>query len=68
MKLRRKLYSRGSSFETTIPKPLLFALDTEQKHDVVFEHTEGKWIVSFEPRQAGAGKERSQKKGKGGKK
>jgi len=25
--IRRKLYRRGSSFETTIPMPLLFAID-----------------------------------------
>jgi hypothetical protein len=53
MEFRRKLYKRGSSFETTIPKPLLFALDQEKKHDVIFEYDkkEDRWIVGFEVRR-----------------
>lgn len=53
MRFKRKLYTRGSSYETTIPKPLLFALDTEKKHDVVFVFdTElNKWVVEFEERE-----------------
>ena len=36
---RRKLYARGSSFEVTIPKPLLFALDLRgKKYDVLFSY------------------------------
>ncbi len=48
--IRRKLYKRGSSFETTIPMPLLFALDKSQKNDVVFkfEKETGRWYVDFE--------------------
>ncbi|MBL7055149.1 hypothetical protein ISS05_05320 [Candidatus Woesearchaeota archaeon] len=47
---RRKLYKRGSSFETTIPKPLLFALDFKKKHNVVFifDPTNNKWYIKFE--------------------
>ena len=37
MEFRRKLYKRGSSFETTIPMPLLFAADVSKKHNVVFK-------------------------------
>lgn len=49
-KLRRKLYKRGSSFETTIPMPLLFALDKSKKHNVVFNYdpTTGRWYIEFE--------------------
>jgi hypothetical protein len=47
---RRKLYKRGSSYETTIPKPLLFALDLKKKHNVVFifDHINNKWYIKFE--------------------
>ncbi|MFH1642584.1 MAG: hypothetical protein ABIC04_06835 [Nanoarchaeota archaeon] len=50
VEFRRKLYKRGSSFETTIPKPLLFALDNSKKHNVVFSYdpNENKWFVKFE--------------------
>ena len=47
---RRKLYKRGSSFETTIPMPLLFALDKNKKYNVVFVYDEeaNKWYIKFE--------------------
>ncbi|MCH6575965.1 MAG: hypothetical protein IH795_12345 [Bacteroidetes bacterium] len=47
---KRKLYKRGSSFETTIPMPLLFALDTNKKHYVVFsfDNKQNKWYIKFE--------------------
>ncbi|MBI1936128.1 hypothetical protein HYS31_06830 [Candidatus Woesearchaeota archaeon] len=50
VEFRRKLYKRGSSFETTIPMPLLFALDLKNKHNVVFSYDEvsNKWFVKFE--------------------
>ena len=46
----RKLYKRGSSFETTIPMPLLFAVDKSKKHDVLFRYDskQNKWHVEFE--------------------
>jgi hypothetical protein len=47
--IKRKLYKRGSSFETTIPMPLLFALDKSKKHNVLFnfdKHT-NRWYVEF---------------------
>ncbi len=47
---KRKLYKRGSSWETTIPMPLLFALDKTKKHNVVFKFDSktGRWYVEFE--------------------
>jgi len=50
MELRRKIYKRGSSFETTIPKPLLFSIDLNKKYEVVFKFDERKnrWYVEFE--------------------
>jgi hypothetical protein len=53
MRFRRRLYSRGGSHETTIPKPLLFALDPSKRHDVLFEYDSEKkeWKLSFEERE-----------------
>lgn len=50
--IRRKLYQRGSSFETTIPMPLLFAIDKKKKHDVLFQFDKksNRWYVDFEER------------------
>lgn len=49
LELRRKLYKRGSSFETTIPKPLLFALDLKKKTIVVFAYDPqlNRWYIKF---------------------
>lgn len=51
--IRRKLYRRGSSYETTIPMPLLFALDLSKKHVVVFTYDKhaNRWYLSFEERR-----------------
>jgi len=48
--LKRKLYSRGGSFETTIPIQLLFSLDFKKKHIVKFEFDKKtrRWYVTFE--------------------
>lgn len=50
MDLKRKIYQRGSSFETTIPRPLLFSLDLKKKHNIVFkfDQKQKKWFVDFE--------------------
>lgn len=47
---KRKLYRRGSSYETTIPMPMLFALDLSKKHDVLFrfDPKSKRWYVEFE--------------------
>jgi hypothetical protein len=48
--IRRKLYKRGSSFETTIPMPILFAVDKSKKSDVVFrfDPKTNRWYIEFE--------------------
>ena len=50
VEFKRKLYKRGSSFETTVPMPLLFALDKDKKHNVVFsfDAQNNKWYIKFE--------------------
>lgn len=52
---KRKLYKRGSSFETTIPMPILFALDKAKKYHVVFSYdpSANKWYIKFEERKPG---------------
>ena len=47
--IRRKLYKRGSSFETTIPMPLLFKLDKSKKYEVIFKYNSknNKWYLDF---------------------
>lgn len=47
---KRKLYKRGSSFETTIPMPILFELDKSKKHNVLFKFDtkNKKWFIEFE--------------------
>lgn len=50
MEFRRKLYARGSSYETTIPRPLLFSLDKKKKYNIVFvfEPESNKWFIRIE--------------------
>ena len=51
--IRRKLYKRGSSFETTLPAPLTFTIDESKKYNVVFvfdEETQ-RWYLEFEERR-----------------
>ena len=50
VEIKRKLYKRGSSFETTLPMPLIFTIDKSKKYNVVFvfdEETQ-RWYVEFE--------------------
>ncbi len=50
VEFRRKLYTRGSSFETTIPMPLLFKLDlANKKYEVLFiyDKEKDKWYLDF---------------------
>jgi len=51
--LKRRLYKRGSSFETTIPMPLMFALDRKKRYNTLFIYDEKKrgWYLEFEERQ-----------------
>lgn len=55
MEFRRRLYPRGNSFETTVPMPLLAALDPSKKHDVIFSYDPEarEWRIRFEEREAG---------------
>lgn len=50
MEFKRKLYQRGSSFETTIPKPLLFKLNLKKKNNVIFNYDakQDVWYLHFE--------------------
>lgn len=47
---KRKIYKRGSSYETTLPMPILFALDKSKKHNVVFrfDAKTSRWYIEFE--------------------
>ena len=53
IELRRKLYKRGSSFETTMPMPILLMLDKNKKYNVVFVYEEeaNRWYIKFEERR-----------------
>jgi hypothetical protein len=52
VEIRRRLYKRGSSYETTIPMQLLFALDEQKKYNVVFiyDNNINRWFIQFEER------------------
>jgi len=52
VEFRRRLYKRGSSFETTVPMPLLFALEKNKKYNVVFsfDGVVNRWYLKFEER------------------
>ena len=47
---KRKLYKRGSSFETTIPMPILAFLDLKKKYNVIFAYDDStnRWHLKFE--------------------
>lgn len=53
MEFRRRLYPRGGSHETTIPKPLLFHLQPGKEYDVVFTYDaeRNEWRIRVEERQ-----------------
>ena len=53
VELKRKLYKRGSSFETTIPMPLLFSADLSKKYNVVFKFDDNskRWYIEIEERR-----------------
>lgn len=50
MELKRRLYTRGSSYETTIPKPLLFSLNLAKRQTVrfIYDDEKHKWYLEFE--------------------
>jgi hypothetical protein len=53
VEIKRKLYKRGSSFETTIPMPLLFASNLKKKHDILFKYEKNnhKWYLEVQERK-----------------
>lgn len=61
--IKRKLYKRGSSFETTIPMPLLFALDLSKKYSVIFkfDSDSNRWYIDFEEDKKGEKEDNGQK-------
>ncbi len=50
MEFKRKLYTRGGSYETTIPMPLLFSIDKEKKHHVIFRYDseQDRWYIQIQ--------------------
>lgn len=48
--LKRKLYPRGGSYETTIPLQLLLGVDLSKRNNVLFEYDPktNRWYVRFE--------------------
>ena len=55
VEFRRKIYKRGSSYETTLPMPLLFSLDDKKKYYAVFRFDvkTNRWYLDFEPIKKG---------------
>lgn len=49
MRFRRRIYHRGSSYETTLPRPLLFFIKEDRKYDAIFEYDEEKklWTIKI---------------------
>lgn len=50
VRLRRKIYSRGGSHETTIPLQLLLGLNLNESNEAIFEYDPktARWYVRFE--------------------
>jgi hypothetical protein len=50
IEFKRKLYKRGSSFETTIPMPILFSLEQKKKYNVIFkfDNKTNRWYLDFQ--------------------
>lgn len=46
--IRRRLYKRGSSYESTLPVPILFSLDMNKRYNAVFRFEDGRWYIDFE--------------------
>ncbi len=45
--ISRNIYKRGSSFETTLPLPLILKLKHDKNYFVTFKF-DGAWIIDFE--------------------
>ncbi len=48
--IKRKLYKRGSSYEITVPMPLLFSVDKSGKNEAVFrfDDSKKKWFMEIQ--------------------
>ena len=48
--LKRKLFKKGNSYTTTIPAQILWDIDTDKPHNVVFtfDKSKRKWYIEFE--------------------
>ena len=53
VEIKRRIYKRGSSFETTLPMPLTFAIDKSKLYNVVFKFDveTNRWYIEFEERK-----------------
>ncbi len=62
--IRRKLYRRGSSYETTVPMPLLFALDKDKRHEVLFtfDPVKKRWYIKFQEAEESSSPGRKRKR------
>lgn len=56
MEFKRKLYTRGSSFETTIPMPILFDKNLSKKHKVIFsfDSEKNRWYIQIQEDENGS--------------
>lgn len=53
VEIKRKLYKRGSSYETTVPMPILFSIDKDRKSNVIFKFDESlrQWYIEVEEKE-----------------
>ncbi|MBS3145369.1 hypothetical protein J4414_01025 [Candidatus Woesearchaeota archaeon] len=46
--IKRKLYRRGSSYEITIPKAILWNIDLSRKYSVIFNQKKKQWYIKLD--------------------
>jgi hypothetical protein len=51
--IKRKLYKRGSSFETTLPMPIAITLDDSKQYEAVFvfDNATQRWYVEIKEKK-----------------
>ncbi|QQG39106.1 MAG: hypothetical protein HYS32_01465 [Candidatus Woesearchaeota archaeon] len=54
--LKRKLYHRGSSYEVTIPKPLLWQFENLSEVKLIFYKEKESWYITLEKEANGISK------------
>ena len=64
--IKRKIYKRGGSSETTIPQALLLTLDPEKKHNILFKFDTktNRWYIEFEENKDEKKKKEVKKRGR----